>query len=420
MVRDRLGERARSVGVPVFENDFGDVSVDPLTLLPTQVTPAVRLDRLAACFVPPVLRRNFLPTTPWHGVERVWYEPSPSPPEPAEDVNRRFADAIRSTMTNAETVAVAVSGGIDSLAVLVTAAAIAREDARRCVAVTVDRLSDFGTRTAELVARLIRGLEIDCEHQVVETVPRSPPWWPAGPRMDLEPHVECATAAAAENIGADVLLSGEGADQVLGAVLSLSRDLPRGRRVGAAYAWRTWKQFPFDARLSPLTQRYAEAATSWLDEFALLRARAHRTAARTPRQASSVDAVACFNTFPPSAGVPEAQPFLDPVFVRYALAVPLEQRFDRSLGPYFASKALVMRLLPPLVKHLLPARRETTFQEFSAFWSMQDVDAQSLKEAELIDPTWHSDRDSPFIAACVAAANGWLEGALARGAQIHA
>lgn len=447
-----IGSTEAGIGVPRFRNAAGAVGTNPLALIEGEPIRAVRLDRLATCFLPPILRRSFLPASPWHGLDRVWFEPEPLPVQPVEKIREHFSAAVRAAMGDAATVAVAVSGGMDSVAVLAVAASIAHAEGRRCVAVTVQRRLDSGASTSDSAIRLIRELGIDCEHRVVQPSGGALPWWCAGPRVDLDPHVECATNAAAHDAGADVLLSGEGADQVLAAGRFLTRVLLDGpswrsaltyvmtarsrtgqspgdellgavaaRRHGhssAAYGWLTWSRTRFASACEPLTPEYAQLADAWLQEFAAARSLAHDRADRTIACSWAVDAIACFNTFPPSGEVREAQPFLNAEFVCHAAAIPLAARFEPSLGPYLSTKSLVLTLLPPRARSLLPAHRETAFDAFSAFWAKQAIEADRLKDHGLIDTGWRPRRDAPFVTACVSAVDEWLRGAESGGARI--
>jgi len=69
-----------------------------------------------------------------------------------------FTAAVAELTAAAETIGVLVSGGLDSLAVLVHALRVA--DGRRVVALTTDLVDDAGGSTVAVVARLLTCLRL--------------------------------------------------------------------------------------------------------------------------------------------------------------------------------------------------------------------------------------------------------------------
>jgi hypothetical protein len=113
-------------------------------------------------------------------------------------------------------IGVLVSGGLDSLAVLVNVLTVAA--GRRVVAFTTDLTDDAGQSAAPVVRRLLTDLELAAELVILDPArDRAEPVWSAvGPRLDALPEVNAGAARRAVELGVDVLLSGDGADELLG------------------------------------------------------------------------------------------------------------------------------------------------------------------------------------------------------------
>jgi asparagine synthase (glutamine-hydrolysing) len=125
-------------------------------------------------------------------------------------------------MASHETVAVSVSGGLDSLAVLLAAARIAEADGRKVVATIAEMTDDAGTSNVPVMRRLIvaAGLRnVVLRISQLDDLPAGEPEWrPDGPDLDALPLVNRRLAEVALEHGATVMLGGNGADELLGAV----------------------------------------------------------------------------------------------------------------------------------------------------------------------------------------------------------
>ncbi|MFV2094095.1 MULTISPECIES: asparagine synthase-related protein [unclassified Micromonospora] len=128
-----------------------------------------------------------------------------------------FDRVVAEMCGDTEAVGVNFSGGLDSLAVLVAVCQLAQ--VRRVVAFTVDLVDDDDASTAVAAADLVADLGLPADLVVVEPDGAGPvpPWSPLGPRFDALPRVNARVNAAAATAGCGVLLSGNGADELLAA-----------------------------------------------------------------------------------------------------------------------------------------------------------------------------------------------------------
>ncbi|MBV9013646.1 MAG: hypothetical protein JO272_16670 [Pseudonocardiales bacterium] len=124
-------------------------------------------------------------------------------------------DRMRKTIDAADVCAVLVSGGLDSLAVLVRLCQISAGTGRRVLGVCAEMTDDCGLSNVPVLERLLRDLRLDCELLVVrrhESPDAAPTWSPDGPRLDALPEVNRLVCARAATAGATLVLHGSGAD----------------------------------------------------------------------------------------------------------------------------------------------------------------------------------------------------------------
>lgn len=192
----------------------GRESSDPLLLAGD--SPVVDLAALALLLAPPVVAGEFHPGCPWRGVRRVTPTmPTAEAPCSLPELSRRFDLAVAAAVGDAATVGVKFSGGLDSLAVLLRVIGLA--GGRRTVVFSTDLIDDTRRSAASAARRLVRDLGIGCDVVVVDPARHRahPPWSPIGPRLDAMPAVNAAIADLAAERGVEVLLSGDGADELL-------------------------------------------------------------------------------------------------------------------------------------------------------------------------------------------------------------
>jgi len=421
---------------------------DPLIAVPAR--PEVDLNALALMFSAPALVGEFAPQSFWRGVERHWERPQPATDAdvPLEDA---FAGAVEDLCADAGVVGVMVSGGLDSLAVLAHVCVL--RPTRRLVAYTVGLVDDNGVAATSVVRKLLQTLCGKAELVVVSpTADAVPAWSPHGPRLDALPGANAAIAMHAASEGVDVLLSGAGADELLGVprfatARLLRRRGPRtaaryafdGRRAGPGMAgevlsaasgwlpssWRArcywavnWPELcaPDVAEVVPEPLR--TRAANWAREWISAAVDAHAEAGRSWVDADAYDAFWPRSYVPPAGPVAEASPFLHERFVQQALALPIEQRYDAAAPTaYWRCKAAVVRLLPTQLRALAPTRKQYFTRALSCAVA-EPIVAPLAAAAGLIDPDRLAATPDVAVRMMVSAVEQWLAGARAAGAAV--
>jgi hypothetical protein len=436
----RLAAAASTVSlVPLFQDAAGRRSADPLMLAGPAAE--VDLEALALLLAPPALSGEFVPRSLWKGVQRVTAEV----PEPRVDaLPHAFGAAVQALAADADVIGVLVSGGLDSLAVLVHAL---RVTDRRVIAFTTDLIDDRDVGAAAVVRRLLEDLELPAELVVIEADhDRGTPAWSAtGPRLDALPEVNAAAAARAAELGCGVLLSGDGADELLGiprfatasiasrhgaraalryvadvahggpglageVAAAAARLLPRRGRVSTYWA-ANWPEWCDPVAPAVLAEPYRSAATAWARSWVSAQVADHAMAGRSWAQADAHDAFFPHEPIPPAGPVAEASPFLHETFLAAALALPLADRYGPTLPwPYLRCKAQVVRLLPREAVGVLP-RRKQYFSRVLMQQAHRGGHAPRCVEAGLLDPQALSAEQDPAVLLVVAAMERWLAGA---------
>lgn len=381
---------------PLFEGPAAAASADALAA--AGPAPHVNLDTLARMLCPPAVDGEFLPDAPWVGVRRL----RPVPPTPGRGphpgprwrtmLRGRFAAAVAATIADHQRVAVSLSGGLDSLAVLLAARA---HQARRAgharrsgrgglVALSVDLVDDQGVSAADVAAAQLAALAPEVPHVVVRPDQLSghrPPWDATGPRLDALPTLNAEVNAAAAGHGTTLLLSGDGADEHLAvpryatalvaaehgpsgaaryladfrgvdsgiageAVAGAARFLlPRRARTGLYWA-ATWPQWCRPCAPDVLAEPYRTRAQAWARDTVAAARHAHVTAGRSWAEADAFDAIHPHDPIPAAGPVAEASPFLATTMLSAAHALPLALRYDpHGATAYQRAKAAVVALL---------------------------------------------------------------------------
>lgn len=412
------------------------------------------LAALATWFTWPALSTDLFPAAPWAGLERVRYAP-PRPRGHArpEELRDRLEAAVERAIGDREHVAVATSGGLDSAALLAVTARVCRRTDRRLMAVTMDIPDDRGRRPKVVVDRLLDFLGLRCPHLRVDPVPRrwpEPEWSEHGPRFDGFPRLHRGMAELAAAAGAQVILHGSGADQLLeapgylaarllrrgsaGDLAAYLRDASAGggppvrelvaalaggldRRLSSALYWpAAWPSRLREQGSPLLTEEAGEEARGWEDDY-------RRESARVAAEAgvSWAEALLMHRTFPydvvlPATELPEAAPYYDPAFAEYAFHLPPAARYSRAYGSaYLRGKRLVADLLPDGVGEVLPPYRQRGSQAYARYWRLTRVEPSLAVERGLLRPDWRTRCRDAFEVATASAVELWLRGAEARG-----
>jgi Asparagine synthase len=415
--------------------------------------PLVDLRGLARLFVTPVLFGEFAPSSFWCGVDLDWPRP-PAYPDDRIPLVDRFADTVARLCSDADTVAVSVSGGLDSLAVLWHVLQL--NPTRRVLAYTVDLVDDADGSAAELVVRILRNLDLTRRVELAVVSPRDcqaqPAWSPHGPRMDALPHVNASIANLAADAGAGVLLSGNGADELMavpryaavdvcsavgpraalryladmataaygvaGELAAIAARLIPARQRARAYVAATWPDWCRPTASPVVQSRWHDDSLAWARAWVDTVLDAHAAAGRTWAQCDAVDAWWPRAYLPAAGPIPEASPFCDENFVGAARSLPLGRRYNPSAdSTYHRVKGGVTDLFPSRIRPALPRTKRyyaTALQK--AF--TDDIRAPIAAEIGLIDPSALAMTTDTATRMMAAAVETWLAGAVNAGVRL--
>ena len=389
-----------------------------------------------------------LPAVPW-----------PEADPRVTDVRAPFRESVRSCMAGHETVAVSISGGLDSLAVLIEAARIAAEDGRRVIAVVAELTDDAGLSNVPVVQRLVAAAGLDeVELHAVgaaELPKERPAWRPQGPDLDALPLANRRLAELACERGATVMLGGNGADETLGAVRYLIGSYAGSARWAAARSYwsdsigthrearlaesiaiaartlpRQWRTFVYFAMEWPELCTQADApdvieedlrghVSTWSATWIKTLVRYHATHHRTWAQAAAWDAVFPLTVLAGPGPIPWRHPFLTEHFINAVQQLPIARRYDPRLPhAYWRQKAQVLALLPGAVRNVLPTAKQTFRTELAQRYAAEKTAATCLIEHGIVSHTrWQAAHD-PLIVGRVNALERWAQEAVARGYSI--
>lgn len=436
-----------------FRGGDGRTAASPLDV--SGPVPGVDLHAVGLLLAPPALTGEFYPLSLWRGVERLPMRPVVPVPHPG-GLRAAFAESVRALTAEADTIGVALSGGLDSLATLLHVCEAA--EGRRVIAFTGDHNDDQGRSCVPVVKRLLSDLDLSGRVELVVIDPArhraEPRWSPMGPRLDSLPEVNAALSETAARLGVGVLLSGVGSDELLGVPRYATAEI--ARRHGARAAWRYLRDVGISgpgtvgeaaaalARLAPagasaraywalnwpewtgptaspaLAEPYRQHATAWGRAWAEERITSHAAVGRSWAEADAHDAFWPHEVIGPAGPVPEASPFLTEGFLSAAFAVPLADRY-RSEAPtaYWRCKWLVLSLMPRHALAALPRRKSYFTAALAGEAAALDARAPLLAvECGLIDrAALDREKDTAFLLA-LSAVEQWLLGAAERGAAI--
>lgn len=440
----------------------GATARDPRVLLGP--APRFRLGRLAPMLEGLPFEAEFPPLCPWDGLVRRTDPVALDPPGSSDDgeLVDQFRASVARAIGDAPTVLVLASGGMDSSAVLVHAARQCAREGRRLHAVVWNLRDQLGRATAALVHRQLRALDLRCELHVLPADWRrlpEPAWSAEGPRHDYYTRLHQATVDRAEAVGAELILTGQGGDEVLGAWHHLSGGLARGRRwrdlrrylaafgtqqsvvelaaeaaavlarpLPGATAFRWYSAVALRGLLAPgrppvLTPPYAKQVRQWTDDWLRDRLRAFEEGGRDWAAASVWDAVfpCLYAAHPLGVPVRQRSPFVDEQFLRWSFGLPPASRF-RADGPhpYTWYKALHLRLVPPALRGLLPEYKQSYSEEFRRYALDVLPDGPLVSHRLGLLRPWDKldlERIHPRLLITVRNVDRWVEGALAAGAE---
>lgn len=440
-----------------YVDEDGRQARDPLSML--DGTPVVDLEGVALLLANPALYLDYIPRSLWRGLElqrTIASWPSCAPRRP-EDNTARFLEAVAATAGNGDAIAVAFSGGLDSLCVLYYAGKLSSATGRQLLALVVDLTDDLGARVSDVAARVIDRLRIPAQLVVLppDAGAQSIPWSAFGPRGDAMPLLNARLSEEAAARGAKTVLTGSGADELCLSARFTTLALLREHRwraachyirdvtaydgakgaVGEAVAFahpRFRPSFSFSLfagivwgeaviREAPalLAREYDAAAErhrrEWLSlEFERARAENYDWTKMAARCAVYP------RPYIPQAGpAPFRSPFTDSPFVEWLHDFSVASRYDETLETaYLRMKAPVTRLFPPSARPFLPRRKQFFQRAVAAYVTKTFVKPELAQECGLLRHDWRSllAGDNRLMLA-LNAVELWLNGAAQIGAQ---
>ncbi|MEU1372347.1 asparagine synthase-related protein [Streptomyces triculaminicus] len=413
--------------------------------------------RLALWLTWPAIRGEFGPAHPFEDGPDMATEPPWPRGEPGmRNLRTEFLASLRRAVGNSEGVAVATSGGLDSLAVLANLI-LEHGDQCRITAVAIEMIDDRGTSNIPVVRNLLEGIGLRCDLRIVPISRRPtgvPEWHAEGPRLDALPDANRLLVELAHEAGADVLLTGDGADELLGSGQYLTphllrhgnvRALPdywrdhRGeyqptkklealavlspvlgrRRRAMTYLACSWPELCSNPPHDFLAEPYRGIATAWTKSWIGSLVRLHE------RHHDSLAAMEAWSDLYPhqrlrTAGlVRNEDPFLDPEFVERAKRLPLHRRYDPSYPhPYWRMKSQVIKLMPPGALAYLPTAKQIFSRAIVSRVDPAELSAKYLLESGILSARALSGDLDPMVATRIVEVEQWLATAMELGYEL--
>ncbi len=421
------------------------------------LTNSISRRKLALWLALPAIRGEFGPTHPFENEpDMVLEQPWPAPDRSLRDLRAEFVAAIERVVGDSADIAVSTSGGLDSLAVLVNAVR-AFGDERKVRAVAIEMIDDRGRSNVPVIERVLRGLDLRCE---LRTAPLSqrpagrPQWHPEGPRLDALPDANRVVAELAHAAGAEVILSGDGSDELLGSTQFLTlellragrwRDLPgywrdhpgehystakleavalraafeRKRKRAMLYLASSWPELCRNPSHDFLREPYRgladEWAGSWIGSLVAMHEHHHATFA-TMDAWSSLYPHQRLRT----PGLVRAEdPFLEPGFVADARRLPLHMRYDPGYPcAYWRRKSQVVKLLPAEAVPYLPTEKQIFSRAILDRVDTEVLAADTLVDSGILDAGALRKEIDPMVATRIMEVELWLAEAIDLGYEI--
>lgn len=434
---------------PQYKAVGGEIFPDPL--LAVRGPPEVDLDGLACLFASPSLFGEVTPGSFWRGVSLHWPPPEAAclPTEPLIDA---FRKAVKDCCQDAQTIAIQTSGGLDSLAVLRTCCELFPD--RQIIALCGNIVDDDGVSTVDVVRSLIAKLRLRCKLVVVgrNEWREWPQWSPHGPFRTAVPSAHAAMARIARQEGADVLLSGDGADELVaihrfaakaiargkglreagsylrdammtgpgltGELLAVVADLLPARLRLQMYWAINWPEWCVPSASKILREPYYSTALRWAEAWLRSSLEDHIKHKRSWCEAEALDAWWPQPFLAWAGELPEGSPFLHEHFVSVALAHPASSRYSRSeYTTYHKIKSGVVALFPPEDRALLPPRKQY-FTKFAADMNSKPAESPLGIELGLFNRQALRDEQDTMTRKLIVAVEHWLQGALQIGANL--
>lgn len=288
-----------------------------------------------------------------------------------------------------------LSGGIDSLAILSALLDQRHRFITKCTVLTIDRVTDLGDSTANLVAKVLSSLGLEAslrvqsarwlaeEGAMMQTLPRV-----SRPRLDLEPFVEIGVLSWARELGIDLLVSGFGAERLLSGPNRLAptrRSPARSGRSHRAVA-------PKHTKTRFLTPEVAQLTQQWCGIL---------------NDAPTDVGRRLFGMPPANGWIDEAWPFCSSMLRSFRFegshldALALE-------SAYLQRKAAIALCVPSNIRRFASPERDTTVRSAVRYWRRYPLTIDALYDAGIVRSG--AVPQTIWEAASSHAAISWIQG----------
>lgn len=406
------------------------------------MTTALYLEQLAIWLAWPSVHGEIAPNSPTgQATPDCDFSVTPASRQTPADA---AVQAIEKVAQNHQRIAVLVSGGLDSAAVL----SILRDiiPPERILAVTTTLVDDVGTPSSRFVNEIVRTVDPKIEIATISSPHHGPEGWSlAAPRLDAFPKGNDAMLIKARDLGCTVAMTGNGGDELFGTPRFLSESLaatdyrsflsymgdtvlhsweavaleplafglnklPRRFHLGA-YT-RLMCRDDYHTPSSLISEPYREAVKNWTNQWN------KRVLTELSKLHSWSEFDAWVNLFPIKRnisyvpGINLEHPLLDPIVISAALQVPLGKRYEPRLQhPYWRAKSGVLSLMSPRLLKVIPQHK----QIFSATFANEEknISAPILTEIGLIKHESAIDQASINMRARIQCLEKWLDRVMA-------
>ncbi len=407
---------------------------------------------------------EFQPVSPWVDVEIDRPNVSLGNQEwDTQEFAGQFRRSVARAIDRAERPAVLFSGGLDSAAVLLHASRHCSEQGRQPpTVILIDMVDDTGVTAADVALPLLTALGLPESVHVLDATTATgwnhsnvAAWDPRGPSTIGAPHILDGVDQIAHEQGCDIVLTGDGSDELLGAPRMLGTALGRHPRrllrylrdaahTGGRHALRL-ETAAACARLGPrrsatrlywallwhelcdltptaaLTTDHRETvldwSRTWLQEMIEWHAGEHRGVWYLADAWDSLFPINDNAALRSNTRVPRQSPFLDEEFLDYVLRRNCSGRYDDRLPvEYHRRKAAVVSLFPNAVRPALPRIKQLYTTALNIHEGSRRVDYECSHDLGLIDAARAAAETDVATVGRLAAVEHWLRGAHQAGA----
>lgn len=419
----------------------------------------VSLSNLSCYFHPFVVNGEFIPVSPW---ENRTIKNYPSPNEINfkninDYTNSRFKDlfinSIQNLIKDKEIIGLSFSGGMDSTAILYYLLKI-KDSKQKIVLFHIEMTDDQGVSSRRHVERILKELEFSSKIIYVDFLTDNKhldlscyPWSEKGPALSSFPYLLQNINTLANKENTEILLHGDGANELLEAPCFLFKSLFQESKLKAArYLLDISDQFGFNQVKQELiylisskqktynkrlferghlsnniiSSEFKSFSDDWFSKFII------ETETFLNNFALWETKELIRNVFPHSAiedngRVQEASPFLEPNLVKSLFQMPTYSRFDYSERSYYLrNKSLLVEILPEELKVLFKEKQIFSKAFENQFKALIKTDKSLIQcsKFNLIDKNKLLNSDDPALISTVYSIEDWLSIAIEKGYKI--